>query len=361
MSTTVPTTDSFMYQTMHAQPRDVQRLLDEGWEPAQQAAELIGGAERIFLTGIGTSYHAALAGSWLLRAAGFDARAVNSFDFAHYASSFGVRPTDAVIVMAHTGLKLISSDAMRVAVNTDAAVISVGNTTAEHPGSQLILRSVEPEKSAAYTSSHVCAMTILAQIATVLGEQRNATATAGFRDALTALPGQIADVLAREDEVLPISKAATTARIYAAGAGPNEVTALESVIKVREAAYGWIDALALEQFLHGPIVAVNEGDLAALVNVSGPSVERTGQIAAMLSHVGVNVWLIGKPAAAAPNATVFSLPETDELISPLLAVVPYQILAYQMAAEKGINPDTFRRDNPRYADAFALSPLRATT
>jgi len=360
MSTTVPTTDSFMYQTMHSQPADVQRLLDEGWGTAQEAAELIGNAERVFLTGIGTSYHAALVGSWLLRAAGCDARAVTSFDMAHYADSIGVRASDAVILMAHTGLKLISSDALKVAVNADATVISIGNTTAEHPGSQLILRTVQPERSAAYTSSHVCAMAVLAQIATVLGEERGATATAGFQAALTALPGQIADVLAREDEVLPISKAATTARVYAAGAGPNEATALESVIKVREAAYGWIDALALEQFMHGPIVAANAGDIAAFVNVSGPAEERTGQIAAMLSAVGATVWLIGKPAAAAPDATVFSVPETDELISPLLAVVPYQILAYQMAAERGINPDTFRRDNPLYAEAFALSPLRAT-
>ncbi len=360
MSATVPTTDSFMYQTMHSQPTDVQRLLDEGWAPAQEAADLIGNAERVFLTGIGTSYHAALVGSWLLRSVGCDARAVTSFDMAHYADSIGVRAGDAVILMAHTGLKLISSDALKVAVNADATVISVGNTTAEHPGSQLILRTVQPERSAAYTSSHVCAMAVLAQIATVLGEQRGATATSGFRAALTALPSQIADVLAREDEVLSISKAATTARVYAAGAGPNEATALESVIKVREAAYGWIDALALEQFMHGPIVAANAGDIAALVNVSGPAEERTGQIAAMLSAIGATVWLIGKPAAAAPNATVFSVPETDELISPLLAVIPYQILAYQMAAERGINPDTFRRDNPLYAEAFALSPLRAT-
>ena len=47
MSTTAPTTDSFMYQTMHSQPADVQRLLDEGWAPAKEAAELIGSAERI--------------------------------------------------------------------------------------------------------------------------------------------------------------------------------------------------------------------------------------------------------------------------------------------------------------------------
>jgi glucosamine--fructose-6-phosphate aminotransferase (isomerizing) len=359
MTMSVPTTDSFMYQTMHSQPDDVRRLLHEGWEPAQQAARSIGGAERVFLTGIGTSYHAALVGSWLLRAAGYDARAVSSFDLATYPESFGVRATDAVIVMAHTGLKLISTAAMEIAVSADASVVSVGSLTAEHPGSQLVLRTVERERSAAFTSSHVCAMTVLAQIATELGDSRGMPGTAGFRAALEALPEQIAGVLAREDEVLPISRAAVDTRIYATGAGPNEATALEAVIKVREAAYGWIDALALEQFMHGPIVAVNGGDIAALVNVPGPSAERVGQIATALDGVGARIWLIGEPVASVPDATVFALPPTDELISPLLAVVPLQILAYQLAEHRGINPDTFRRDNPTYARAFGFAPLRA--
>jgi glucosamine--fructose-6-phosphate aminotransferase (isomerizing) len=73
--------------------------------------------------------------------------------------------------------------------------------------------------------------------------------------------------------------------------------------------------------------------------------------------MGAHLWLVGQPVAATPNATVFSLPETPESISPLLAVVPMQVLAYQMAVEKGLNPDTFRRDNPVYKDAFGLLTL----
>jgi glucosamine 6-phosphate synthetase-like amidotransferase/phosphosugar isomerase protein len=54
---------------------------------------------------------------------------------------------------------------------------------------------------------------------------------------------------------------------------------------------------------------------------------------------------------------VFNLPELPEMLSPLLAVVPMQILAYQMAALKGTHPDTFRRDDPVYRDAFGLLKL----
>lgn len=353
-----PTTDSFMYQTMHRQPDDVRRVLDEGWATAGRAADLIAGAERVFVVGIGTSYHAALMGGWLLRAAGMDARAVSSFDFATYPDNVGVRAGDAVIVMAHTGVKSYSARSLDVAANADATLISVGSQSAEHPGSQLILRTIERERSAAYTSSHITAMTVLAQVATEVGEGRGAEGIDGFRAALEALPDQIADVLAREDDVLPIARDAVERRIYASGAGPNEIAAIEAVIKVREAAYGWIDALATEQFLHGPMVAVNEGDLNIVVNIAGAAAStRVAEVTSTLNAMGSKLWLVGQGVDAVADAPVFTLPETVELISPLLATIPMQILAYQMAVHKGLNPDTFRRDNPRYMDAFGLLKL----
>jgi len=350
---TAPTTDSAMYQTMHRQPDDLRRVLDTGWEPAREAAGLLSGAKRVFVTGIGTSYHASLVGSWLLRAAGADARAVSSFDFAVYPDSFPVTADDAVIVMAHTGVKTYSAVAMQRANEAGATVLSVGSQTAEHPGSRLVLRTVEREKSAAYTSSHLTAMTVLAQVATELGEQRGTSGVAGFREALVRLPDQVADALSRQDDVLPIAKEAVNRRVYAAGAGPNEATATELVIKAREAAYGHVDGLAIEQFLHGPMVAVNAGDLAVLIHVPGAAAERVAQIAAVLDAIGLQLWIAGQPVAATPTATVFPLAETPELLSPLLTVVPVQLLAYYLALAKGTNPDTFRRDDPRYAAAFA--------
>jgi glucosamine--fructose-6-phosphate aminotransferase (isomerizing) len=141
------------------------------------------------------------------------------------------------------------------------------------------------------------------------------------------------------------------------GAGPNEATALEAVIKVREAAQGWIDGLALEQFLHGPLVAANADDVAVVVNVPGRAAERVGQIARVLDAIGARVWLIGGGVDGLTRADVFGLPAITELLSPLLTVVPVQILAYHMAVVRGINPDLFRRDDPRYAEALGLVKL----
>lgn len=358
MTTTNPTTDSKMYQTMHRQPEELRRLLGaDGRRQADEAATLLAPVRRVFLVGIGTSFHAALVGAWLLRAAGLDARAVSSFDFALYPEQFPLRADDAVVLLAHTGVKHFSAGSLARAAEAGATIVSVGSQTAEHPGSHLILRTVEREQSAAYTASHLAAMTVLAQVAAAIGERRGVAQVSGFRADLAALPDQVADVLARQAEIEPVAAMAVRKQVYAAAAGPNEATVLELVIKAREAAYGRVDALAVEQFLHGPMVAFNDGDLAVLVQVAGNGAARVAEVAAVLAAMGGNLWLVGDAVPTTPTATVFTLPRLPEVLSPLLAVVPMQILAYQMAVLNGTHPDTFRRDDPRYKDAFGLVKL----
>jgi glucosamine--fructose-6-phosphate aminotransferase (isomerizing) len=298
-----------------------------------------------------------MVGAWLLRAAGADARAVPSFDFALYPDSYPLTGDDAVVVMAHTGVKTYSAVAMQRANDAGATVLSVGSRSADHTGSGLVLRTVEREQSAAYTSSHLAAMTVMAQVATALGEGQGATGVEGFRDALGRLPDEIAAVLAREAEVRPVAEDALARQIYAIGAGPNEATALELVIKAREAAYVPIDALHAEQYLHGPMVAFNEGDLLIAVNVPGNAFERVSAICAVAVAMGGEVWVVGSPAGFSADVGVFTLPDLPEMLSPLLAVVPMQMLAYTMAVLRGTHPDMFRRNDERYKAAFGLLTL----
>jgi glucosamine--fructose-6-phosphate aminotransferase (isomerizing) len=346
-----------MYQTMQRQPADIRRLLAEGWDQAAQATTLLAPVQRVFVVGIGTSFHAALVGAWLLRAAGSDARAVSSFDFALYPDSYSLTAEDAVVVMAHTGVKTYSAVSIQRAHDAGARVLSVGSLSAEHPGSELILRTVEREQSAAYTASHLAAMTVMAQVATLLGEGRGASGVDGFRAALDRLPEEIAAVLAREAEVQPVAEDALRRQIYAIAAGPNEATALELVIKAREAAYVPIDALHAEQFLHGPMVAFNEGDLLIAITAPGNAYDRVAGICAVADAMGGKLWTAGAPVPTTPNAANFTLQELPETLSPLLAVVPMQMLAYTMAVLRGTHPDTFRRDDPRYKEAFGLLTL----
>src|SRR5690606_41386056 len=71
-------------------------------------------------------------------------------------------------------------------------------------------------------------------------------------------------------------------------------TRRSSDLKVREAAYGWIDALAAEQFLHGPLIGVHPGDLGVMINVPGAAIQRTSDIARVLDGIGLDLWLVGR-------------------------------------------------------------------
>jgi glucosamine--fructose-6-phosphate aminotransferase (isomerizing) len=346
-----------MYTTMHRQPADVRMLLAEGWESAGEAAARLADATRVFVVGIGTSFHAAQLGTFLLRTAGADARAVDSHEFATYP--YALRGGDAVIVMAHKGTKTFSAAAVELASAAGVPVIGISGRDSKMSGDgpALVLRTVVQETSAAYTASHLGALTVLAQIATVYGERRGVAAVAGWRDALAALPDQVTDVLAREAEIEPVAKAIVNSRIYAIGAGPNGVTATEAALKAREAAYVTMDGMSLEQFLHGPMVTINPDDRMVVVAVEGAGMARTAQVANALHLIGTPLWVVGHAIESVPDAPLFALPTVPEPLSPLLTLVPVQLLAYYLALAKGTNPDTFRRDDPRYLTAFSSLSL----
>src|SRR4051812_26659546 len=139
---------SHMRTTMQAQPDELRRLLaDRG--PAHAAAERIAG-RRTWVVGIGTSWHAAHHGAWLLGAAGLDASALHAADVAPYARPFAA--ADAVIVLSHTGQTGYTAQARDAAREAGAAVVHV---TAIGKGGDL--ETVAPETSYAYTASHTSA------------------------------------------------------------------------------------------------------------------------------------------------------------------------------------------------------------
>ena len=102
---------SHMRSTMQTQPDELRRLLADP-APAQAAAERIAG-RRTWLVGIGTSWHAAHHGAWLLGGGGVDARALHAADVAEYGQR--PDPADAAIVLSHTGTTGYTAQALQAA------------------------------------------------------------------------------------------------------------------------------------------------------------------------------------------------------------------------------------------------------
>jgi glucosamine--fructose-6-phosphate aminotransferase (isomerizing) len=238
---------SKMRQAMISQPDELARLLAETG-PAEEAATRLKG-RRLLLVGIGTSWHAAHHGAWMLREAGVEAEPVHAADVAPCGRA--ISPEEAVIVLSHTGGTGYSMAMLERAREAGAETLHISGV-----GNGGELETVAAEASYAYTASHTGALARLAQIATALGAQLGPLQEIPERvAAVLDLPGPLIGVPARLVELI--------------GAGPNGWTAQEGALKIREASYVAAEGLSSEQFFHGPSVALDEQDTLVVLDGGG--------------------------------------------------------------------------------------------
>src|SRR5204862_4512083 len=189
------------------------------------AAARLARTNRILLAGIGTSFHAATVGEYLLRLAGADAWALRSFEFVNYPRP--LRTDDGVIVISHRGSKLHGNLAVERAMEAKVSTIGITGKKSKMQGPDIVIETVEQDPSSTHSISYIGALTRLSQIAARLAALLGHTHEAHKLDqGLKALPALMEDVLSREQEVREVAAEAVAhaRRLYYIGAGPNAVT-----------------------------------------------------------------------------------------------------------------------------------------
>jgi glucosamine--fructose-6-phosphate aminotransferase (isomerizing) len=350
-----------LYRSIHAQPQAVRELLTD-WDGPTKAAEKLSQADRIFVSGIGTSFHAATVGEYLLRFVGIDAWAVRSFEFVHYPRP--LRPDDGVIVISHRGSKLHGIGAVQRAVEIGVVTVGVTGKNSKMQGADVIIETVKQDPSSTHSISYIGALVRLSQVAAKLGALTGyERQTERLMQGLAQLPALMEDILSREGEVRQIAQEAVaqSRRLYFVGAGPNAVTAAEGALKAKEAAYVTTEGFELEQAIHGPQVAFEVDDLLIPISVKGAAQSRMADFLLALSEIGSRVWLIGE-APTMETAGLFNRQgwsrfaigdgeDLPEELTPLLAALPVQLLADFLATARGTNADSFRKDQEAYERA----------
>lgn len=350
-----------LYRSIHEQPQAVRALLTD-WDGPSRAAEKLAGAGRVLLAGIGTSFHAASVGEYLMRLAGADAWALRSFEFVNYPRPLHI--DDGVIVISHRGSKLYGNLAVQHAVKAGVLTVGITGKGSKMQGAGIIIETVEQDPSSTHSISYIGALTRLAQIAARLAALKGLAKEAEhLEQGLRQVPGLMEDILAREDEVRLLAReaAAQQRRIYFVGAGPNAVTAPEGALKAKEAAYVTAEGFELEQAIHGPQVAFESEDLLIPISVRGAAQSRLADLLLGLSEIGPRVFLIGE----APTSETGELFKRDgwarfavcddvdlaEELTPMLTALPLQLLAEFLAEARGTNADSFRTDQEAYKRA----------
>ena len=310
---------SAMRETMWRQPDDLRRILGDSG-PAERAADRIAG-RRILLSGTGTSWHAANHGAALLRLAGAEAWAVQADESVLHGPAAGA--DDALILLSHRGTKTYTSEALARARAAGAVTVQISSIGA--PGADI--ETCAPERSSAFTSSHLCATLRLAQIARALG---------GAPGDLDAVP----DAVARELDDTSLDVALPERLVQYVGSGTNAWVAAEGALKIRETAYVASAGYSMEYLLHGPSVAVGARDALVVLDGGGEASARLAIVADAITAHGARVYRFRRDALGEPLS-----------VFPLTAIV--QRIALEAAERLGSDPDSFGKDLPGRAEAWA--------
>jgi glucosamine--fructose-6-phosphate aminotransferase (isomerizing) len=307
----------------------------------------LGQIDRIILTACGTSWHAALIGEYMIE------------DLARipveveYASEFRYRspivdPGTAVFVISQSGETADTLAAMREAKRKGATVLGicnvVGSTIARESDGGVYIHA-GPEIGVASTKAFTSQITVLALIALLLARMRTMSFEKGMEmiDALEALPAKVQSILDREDEIKGI--AADYYRkdnfLYL-GRGYNFPVALEGALKLKEISYIHAEGYPAAEMKHGPIALIDERMPIVVIALRDSVYEKVlNNIQEIKARKGTVIAIATEGDTRIKNHVdhVIHIPETIETLTPLLSIIPLQMLAYHMAVLRNCDVD----------------------
>ncbi len=303
---------------------------------------------RAVLVACGTAWHACLVGKFLIeRLAGLSCE-------VDYGSEFRYRdpildPQTLLVVVSQSGETadtLAAVEAGREKGTPVLAVCNVVDSSIARRASAVLYTHAGPEISVASTKAFTTQLTALYLLALHLGRQRGLVDAERGRKLLgdlVALPHAVKDILAREAAVERVARRYGKASdVLYLGRGVNYPVALEGALKLKEISYVHAEGYPAGEMKHGPIALINEQmPVVVLIPHDGVFGKTLSNLKEVESRGGQIIVVTDAPSPEleAVAADVLTVPQTNELLTPLLLTVPLQLLAYHVAVYRGTDVD----------------------
>ncbi len=303
---------------------------------------------KIFITACGTAYHAGLVGKTLIeRIARVPVEVMVASEF-RYADPL-VGPDDVVLAISQSGETADTLAAMEEGRRKGALLWSIVNaigSQAMRIADGYISMQVGPEIGVASTKAYTAPLVDLYMLAVLLGDLRGTLPEAERRRLVADLrlvPDLVGQVLAREDEVVAVAKMLKDVRncLYV-GRGINMATAYEGALKLKEISYIHAEGYPAGEMKHGPIALLDEDTPVIAIAPRDPWYEKMVSQVEQAKARGAPVVAVateGDELIPPVADAVLWVPQTPWLLSPVVTVVPLQMLAYHIAAMRGLDVD----------------------
>jgi glucosamine--fructose-6-phosphate aminotransferase (isomerizing) len=305
-------------------------------------------AKRIVIAACGTSWHSALVGEYL-----FEHLARVPVE-VEYASEFRYRDPligkgDVLFVISQSGETADTLAALRKAKEKGAAVYGivnvVGSSIARETDAGVYLHA-GPEIGVASTKAFTGQVTVLTLIALLLAERNGELPKEEAHKiikALSAIPKKIEEILERSDEIKKIADLFTYAPNFLyLGRSYSFPVALEGALKLKEISYIHAEGYPAAEMKHGPIALIDEMMpvvvIAATDHTNDKMVSNIEEVKARKGRI-ISISSDNNSEVSALAEFNFSIPSTEDVLSPLLSVIPLQLLSYYIAVNRGCNVD----------------------
>lgn len=297
-------------------------------------------AGRIIFLAAGTSWHASLVGEYL-----FEELARIPVE-VEYASEFRYRnpiinKTDVVIAVSQSGETADTLAAIRLAKQSGAFIYSICNVVGSSIAREADAGSYThagPEIGVASTKAFTSQVTVLALMALYLGRRKGLISESRFTELLIELnkiPQKVEETLKLSAQVEEVSKIFTYARNFLyLGRGYNFPVALEGALKLKEISYIHAEGYPAAEMKHGPIALIDKKMPVVVITPTSSIYDKVvSNIQEIKARKGKVIAVVSKGDKTVSKLAdyTFEIPETDEIFSPLLAVIPLQLLSYYIA------------------------------
>lgn len=349
--------DHFMLKEIYEQPRSIWDSMRGRVDSKNKTLKLGGigefenkivNAKRIIIVACGTSWHAGLVAEYLIE------------DLARipveveYASEFRYRnpiitEDDVVIAISQSGETADTLAAIELAKQKGATIIGVCNVVgssiprATHAGSYT---HAGPEIGVASTKAFTAQVTVLTLFALQIANKRGTITQSRFQSLLRELesiPKKIEAALKCNDEAKEIAAKFKDARNFLyLGRGYGFPVALEGALKLKEISYIHAEGYPAAEMKHGPIALIDEEMPVVVIATKNSSYEKVvSNIQEVKARKGKIIAIVTEGDTEVKKMADYAIeiPETDEILVPLVSVIPLQLLSYHIAVMRGCNVD----------------------
>ena len=349
--------EHFMLKEIYEQPRAIHdsfrgRLnAKEGWISLgglKQYEDQIANADRIIIIACGTSWHAALVAEYY-----FEDLARIPVE-VEYASEFRyrnpiIRKGDVVIAISQSGETADTLAALKMAKEKGAILLGIVNvvgSTISRVTDAGSYTHAGPEIGVASTKAFTTQVTLLAMMAIMLGKKRGTIDNNKFQNLLNemeALPSKIEKLLESDDYIKEISKEyKDCSNALFLGRGSSFPIALEGALKLKEISYIHAEGYPAAEMKHGPIALIDENMPVFVIATKGANYEKVvSNIQEVKARKGKVIAIVTKGDTVVKRIAdhVIHVPDTDEVLVPILATIPLQLLSYHIAVMRECNVD----------------------